>query len=467
MKKSFALLIVLVSFTLSFAQPPQKMSYQAVIRNNNNQLVTNHVMGMKISILHSSISGTAVYAETQTPTTNANGLVTIEIGGGNIISGIFASIDWSDGPYFVKTETDPSGGTNYTITGTSQLLSVPYALYAKSAENVFSGDYNDLTNKPALFDGSWANLTSKPSFANVATSGNYNDLYGTPTIVNSQWTSASNNIYYNLGNVGIGVSSPSHLLELYSSSDTYLRFMNASSGTSYNDGLFVGITPGNYGWLWNAEAGDIYFGTNNTYRMTIESGGQVDIMGGLNINSAVPDGKALYVYDKEALWFNGTYFSWGYGGFYNYFADPITIGNVTDPTGYALWVQGDAWSTGSFLSSDARYKKNISTIDHALDKLMKVRGTTFEFRTDEFRDYHFTEGTQFGFIAQELENVFPEVVKTDYNDYKSVNYNGMIPVITEAVKEQQAIIEKMQKEIDELKAIIRSFSGNQTVTGNN
>jgi hypothetical protein len=121
-----------------WAQSPQKMSYQAVIRNAGNNLVTNKPVGMRISILQGSVSGTEVYKEIYNPNpqTNANGLVTLEIGIGIPLTGTFAAIDWSSGTYFIKTETDPTGGTNYTITGTSQLLSVPYALYAKTADNV-------------------------------------------------------------------------------------------------------------------------------------------------------------------------------------------------------------------------------------------------------------------------------------------------------------------------------------------
>jgi hypothetical protein len=116
------------------------MSYQAVIRDASNTLVTNTAVGMQISILQSTSTGTAVYVETQTPPTNANGLVSIEIGAGTVVSGTFSAIDWSAGPYFIKTETDPAGGTNFTITGTSQLLSVPYALYAKTAESATETD---------------------------------------------------------------------------------------------------------------------------------------------------------------------------------------------------------------------------------------------------------------------------------------------------------------------------------------
>ena len=120
------------------AQAPQKMSYQAVIRNASNNLVTNQTVGMQISILRGSSSGTAVYVETQTPTTNANGLVNIEIGGGTVVSGTFAGINWSDSTYYIKTETDPTGGNSYSIVGTSQLLSVPYALSSKGLTLPFS-----------------------------------------------------------------------------------------------------------------------------------------------------------------------------------------------------------------------------------------------------------------------------------------------------------------------------------------
>ncbi|WP_374400680.1 ubiquitin-like protein [Flavobacterium sp.] len=114
-------------------QVPEKMSYQAVVRNTTNNLVINQPVGMQISILQGSATGTAVYVETQTPTSNANGLVSLEIGGGTVVSGTMAGINWANGPYFIKTETDIDNNTSYDVTSTSQLLSTPYALFAKSA----------------------------------------------------------------------------------------------------------------------------------------------------------------------------------------------------------------------------------------------------------------------------------------------------------------------------------------------
>lgn len=126
MRKLLAFLLALVFTVCSFAQAPEKMSYQAVIRNAAGELVKNSPVSMRISILqHDAVSGTVVFSEIQTANTNINGLASFEIGGGSVLSGTIASINWADGPFFLKTETDVTGGTSYTITGTSQLLTVP------------------------------------------------------------------------------------------------------------------------------------------------------------------------------------------------------------------------------------------------------------------------------------------------------------------------------------------------------
>ena len=136
MKKLFTLIAILAINLTLFSQAPQRLSYQAVIRNSSGGLVVSHAVGMKISILQGTSTGTAVYVETHTTTTNANGLATIEIGGGSVVSGTFAGIDWGSGTYFIKTETDPAGGSTYTIKGTSQMVSVPYALYSRTSDQL-------------------------------------------------------------------------------------------------------------------------------------------------------------------------------------------------------------------------------------------------------------------------------------------------------------------------------------------
>jgi hypothetical protein len=151
MKKQFVFFAILMIAAVSlFAQAPQKFSYQAVLRDAGNNLVVNQNVSVRISIVQENEYGASVYVETHSATTNANGLMTIEVGAGSPALGTFASVDWSDGPFFLKSEVDPAGGNNYSITGMQQLLSVPYALYAGNTTGGFSGDYNDLINTPTI-----------------------------------------------------------------------------------------------------------------------------------------------------------------------------------------------------------------------------------------------------------------------------------------------------------------------------
>ncbi len=187
----FAILMLCVTALL--AQAPNKFSYQAVVRNASNQLETNTLIGIRVSILQNSATGSVVYSETQMLSTNANGLVTLNIGEGTVVYGNFNNIDWSAGTFFLKSEIDPTGGNSYSITSTQQLLSVPYALYANEAGNGFSGNYNDLTNKPTIptvptnvsaFTNDAGYLTGYTETDPVFTAWdkNYNDLTNLPQI---------------------------------------------------------------------------------------------------------------------------------------------------------------------------------------------------------------------------------------------------------------------------------------------
>ena len=149
MKTIFTLIMFCFMWLSVNAQAPEKMSFQAVVRNASGALVTNQAVGMKVSILQGSPAGTIIFQElfNPNPQTNANGLVSIEIGTGIPLTGTFTGINWATGPYYLMTETDPAGGTNYAITGTNQLMSVPYAFYAKNVQNNNDADadaYNEI-----------------------------------------------------------------------------------------------------------------------------------------------------------------------------------------------------------------------------------------------------------------------------------------------------------------------------------
>lgn len=205
--------VLLFISLFSYAQVPESLSYQAVVRDSENKLTTNKNIGVRISILLNNKN--VVYMETHSVTTNNNGLMSLYIGEGTVISGVFSSIDWTSGTYFVKTEIDPSGGKNYTISSVAQLLSVPYALHAKTAKKLsepvsyndlidvpvnqnFSGDYNDLSNKPILFSGKYEDLSNKPNLF----SGNYNDLTNKPNLFDGKYSSLTEKPVLFTGNYG-------------------------------------------------------------------------------------------------------------------------------------------------------------------------------------------------------------------------------------------------------------------------
>jgi hypothetical protein len=217
---SFFFLFFLIG-ALAFAQAPEKFTYQSVIKNSSGYLLKNQEIGLRISILFNSSNGMPIYSEEHIAESNSNGLVTLIIGEG-VTSDVFNDIDWGNGEYYLKVEVDPEGGINYTMNQTSQLLSVPYALYAGntsvnlsvigqsyitysgnkisankiSASNditglsavAISGKYDDLTNTPTLFDGDYTNLTNKPTLFD----GDYTSLTNTPTLFDGDYANLTN-----------------------------------------------------------------------------------------------------------------------------------------------------------------------------------------------------------------------------------------------------------------------------------
>jgi len=179
------------------AQVPNRMSYQAVVRDATNNLLNDALIGVQISILKGSVNGIIVYSETHSPTTNSNGLMSIEVGGGVFGVGSFSLINWADGPYFLKTAIDPLGGTNYTIIGTSQLLSVPFALYAASSGSSIPGPQGP------------------PGFlSNGSNAGN------TPFWDGTMWVVDNSNLHNSGAGIGIGTNNPSPSAKLDVSSST-------------------------------------------------------------------------------------------------------------------------------------------------------------------------------------------------------------------------------------------------------
>jgi len=243
MKNTGLTLLFILSIFFAFGQAPQKMSYQAVIRNATDNLVSNTNIGMQISILQSTSTGIAVFIETHSVTTNINGLATLEIGTGTTVTGVFSNIDWSAGPYFIKSETDLTGGTTYTISGTSELMSVTYALYS---ENAFSGNYSDLTNAPtnvSTFTNDAGYITSP----NDADSDPANEIQSLQLVGQSLTISSGNTVTlpagsntldqaYDQGGSGVGrtitVDAGEVAISTATSNGIALRATNTNTGVS-------------------------------------------------------------------------------------------------------------------------------------------------------------------------------------------------------------------------------------------
>jgi hypothetical protein len=184
MKKHLHLLVVSIIITASalFAQAPEKMNYQAVARNGSGQILANQNLGVRITIHSGTANGPVMYSETHSASTNQFGLFSLAIGDGTPTSGTMGAINWGGNQFFVETAIDPTGGTSYTSLGAAQLLSVPYALYAKSS---------------------------------------------------GQWSQNGNNIYNsNSGRVGIGTMSPTAKLTVLDSSSAPLVMLKKVGKTT-------------------------------------------------------------------------------------------------------------------------------------------------------------------------------------------------------------------------------------------
>ncbi|WP_055442634.1 hypothetical protein [Lacinutrix himadriensis] len=222
MKKLLSLFFILIYISTS-AQINESLTYQVVIRSASDILLTNQTVGMQISILSNSPTGSPVYIEIQTAMTNANGLATIQVGNGALSTGDFTTINWASATYYIKTETDPNGGSNYTLETVEEITSAPLAFYSNVAQFANTADYLSLSNLPTTISqnqidkldlitlSSAVDLDQLISDVNANTASQaFPDFGTTPGTVlegdNFIWSKSNNDIFYTQGNVGIGVN---------------------------------------------------------------------------------------------------------------------------------------------------------------------------------------------------------------------------------------------------------------------
>lgn len=289
MKSTFLTLFSFVVLTVSAQVAPQKFNYQAVARNSTGTTIINQAISVKVDIVDSNQT-TILYTEIHNTTTNQFGLFSLQIGGGFAITGTFSTINWGSREKYIRTSADLTGGTNYQLLGMSQLLSVPYALYAAKT-NLVAGTGISITNGNTI-SGNYVAGTGVSISGNTI-SGNY--IAGTGVSISgntisatgagSQWTSDSYGINYTANHVGVGMGTQQYvplsisavnvnnngnaILHL-KSRDLWHSSIGIFNGTLGNEKLYslilsgpsnTNLTPGGFG-LFNHQANNWSFFTS-------------------------------------------------------------------------------------------------------------------------------------------------------------------------------------------------------------
>ncbi|XOV67521.1 MAG: tail fiber domain-containing protein [Fluviicola sp.] len=483
--KAIVTLFALFSISFIYAQAPDRMTYQAVIRNSSDALVSNAPVGVQISILQGSPTGIAQYIETHAPTSNINGLVTLEIGGGTVVAGNFSTIDWSNGPYYIKTDTDPTGGTVYTISSTTQLLSVPYALHANTASNVDDADADPNNEIQSLsVNGSDLTISSGNTVTLPGGGNTLDEAYdqggaglgrtitadaGSVEIVNSGTNTTGLEVITSVANstgvlatqsgTGVGFRA-----ESTNPSNSFSAIQaNTNSSTANNAAILGNNTGAGYGVTGQIPA--TATGEAGIYGSNLRTSGGNGVLG-IGFNGVVgqtiyPTGFAVYGSNTGTTGLSiGTY-GIGFNGIYGQ-----TTNVTTGWSGYFtadIGVDGTGYSLGGWQTvSDKRLKSNIQAIENPLERILQLNGRTYTLTTKSRpADGELVTKTtqQYGVIAQEVEEVFPEMISEkavfinagDDTIYKTVNYDQLVPVLIESIRELNAKVEALEAEVEELK----------------
>lgn len=308
-----ASLLLAVAFTN--AQTPEAFNYQAVARSSAGTIINNQNISIQISVLN---NGSAVYTETHAITTNQYGLFTLGIGQGNATLGNFSSIDWTTGNYSVQVEMDENGGSNYTLMGASPLLTVPYAMHAKTADNTFSGNYNDLTNTPAIPTNT-SDLTNDSGFI---TNPDDADASATNELQNLSLSgtslSISNGNSINLGSIDTDTHLTEAEVDAMVGNNGYLTSFTEVDGSTTNELQDLSLSGNTLSLSSDATPVNLSGYLDNTDNQTISlSGTNLSISNGNTINlSSIQDGYEANT-DNQTISLSGTNLS-------------ITNGNTLD-----------------------------------------------------------------------------------------------------------------------------------------
>lgn len=463
MKSIFTGIVLISSLVFSsllFGQSPEKFSYQAIVRDASDNLVQNQNIGIQISILQGSSSGSSVYTERHFPTTNTNGLATIQIGTGTVILGSFNAIDWANGSYFINSEIDLNGGANYTISGVSELLSVPYALNAPPSGWRLTGNSGtDMDNFIGTTDETPLNIRTNDTLRIRVTTKGQLEFHNTGGSIFIGKGAGENDDLDNNLNTFVGYYSgrsnttgnASTAIGNRSLNSNTTGFSNSSYGyqSSYSNTIGYRNTSIGFQALFSNTTG--YHNHSSGYKSLYNNNTG-------NHNTAlgfVSGSQGQNYYNRTSIGYNAQ----------NTTSNQIRLGNssVSSIGGYASWSN----------VSDRRFKTNIQENITGLDFIMKLRPVTYHLDMDAIATYHNTPDSlrlaesedlkaaevQSGFIAQEVEKAAQSVgfdfsgvdAPKNESDHYSLRYAEFVVPLVKGMQEQQELIKIQQEEIDELK----------------
>ena len=457
MRTLFTLFVsVFLTVTLA-AQVPAGFNFQAVARGADNAVLAGQNVGVRISLLRGGATGAVAYSERHAVSTSDLGVFDLRIGAGDALDGKMEDIEWGSDTYYLKIDLDPDGGTDYVNMGATQLVSVPYALYAANA----GGGSDDQTlslngTNLRIEDGNAVDLSALQDGVNDADADPANELQTlslssrtlslsngggsvdlAPIIPADVWTpSGTNEIYYS-GRVGIGVTTPESGVGLHVADDVFVQ--------SNRGALLIGYPDNGNRWRVATQntGEDLIFRHKGDGQNTYDTRFSFTQDGRLTVNGSETPGRLSIFQGGQAVG-NGLVFDDGTANDVWH----ITHGfGLRFHYGNALRAAISAGNGAYIQGSDRKLKEDIAELGPVTERLLQLRPTTYKYRGAK------NATTTIGFVAQEVEPVFPELVHyMDADNTYGLNYAGFGVIAVKAIQEQQAVIESQRERITDLEA---------------